>query len=234
MASATKQNEDHANAVLCPVTKKECYMSLFKSLFGKKTPTQPNTVSQTDPWKQRDYQIQIHLQKQNRMLSELSKAEEKYKEDNDIGALIAVYERLFYMTEDPLRCSSDLRLADLYLKNKENDKAWGYLNYLSLGKLGTPLYKVRDKQARILKSEGRHKESIRFFLMAYLLKCRENSYPQREAFKKDIAVPAKKQGWSEIEVGQLADILDAYVRQRCFDPQKISDTYSDWVERRPK
>ena len=203
-------------------------MSFLKSLFAKNVQNQPK--AQPKPQMPESYyQMQAHLQQQNQMLMALSAAEERYKNDNDLPALIAVYESLFWKTETPLMCSSDIRLVDLYLKNNENDKAWAYLNYLSTGKTNTSLFHIRYKQAKILKSEGKHIEAVRMFLKAYLNKCKENSYPQREAFIKDIKVSCKKLGWAEKEMNELADILSSFVKNHCFNEQSIDSAFKSWL-----
>lgn len=161
-------------------------------LFRKKKSESPN-------------HIEKYLDQQSRLLSSLS--------DNDgtLAEQIKSYEYVFLVADPPLRnaVSHELKLADLYIKADQNDKAWGYLNRMYSNHMTDDkgvLWKIRDTQAKILKKEGKYAEAIEMYLLKYAEKsCDYND--QKDAILKDIKPCANKLKWDEKQIEKIIHII---------------------------
>ena len=169
---------------------------LCKDCASKIIKTKSNTVSK------RISDIDAELKKQDEHLDKLTAAEEKYKEDGDIDKIIAVYEDIFIKQKSTLVTQKRwFNLVDLYIKNGQNDKAWAWLNQMTILH---PEYnsKVEEKRYKILKKENKHLEDAMIHLMASIGYSEGNAGPLayynaygRNKFLKEAPSLIKKLKW---------------------------------------
>ena len=148
--------------------------------------------------------IDAELKKQDAHLAKLTAAEIKYKEDGDINKIIAVYEDIFIKQKSTLVTQKRwFGLADLYVKNGQNDKAWAWLNQMAVLH---PDYtsKIEEKRYKILKKENKHLEDAMIHLMASVGYSEGNAGPLayynaygKNKFLKEAPSLIKKLKWDE-------------------------------------
>ena len=165
-------------------------------LFNKKKPVPQKSVDTK--------QIDKYLAQQSRLLSSLS------KNDGTLQGQIKSYEYAFLVADPPLQnaTSHELRLAELYIKAGQNDKAWGYLNKVYSDHMADrdALWKVRDLQAKILKKEGRYMEALEMYVLKYAEKvCDYKS--QVDMIEKDIRPCINKLKWDEEQTNRVIHII---------------------------
>lgn len=154
-------------------------------------------------------QRQEELEYQNQLLSRVNAARVKYKSDGDLESAIEEYEYAFVVSNPPCQSSQDIDLANLYIKAKQYDKAWGYLHQLLLRrKLPDP--EIRFYQARILKKEGKYENAIEMYALGYFYKSIPNCPFQIKKFQKDISSSAKKLGWNQDVIDEITKIIISY------------------------
>ena len=173
-----------------------------------------------------------HLAHQDKLSNYLGEAEMQYRADQDIHKLISAYEAVFIDAKPPLNSSSDLKLADLYIKAKQNDKAWGYLNMLLAEKneRKTELSSIRQEQAKLLKKEKKHKDAIEMFALAHLAKGKYADYFNENKFLKDIGVSARALGWGLETQSDIAKLVKTQINQRNMSEKKIIDAYQKYLQ----
>ena len=90
------------------------------------------------------------------------------KETGDDSNLIKVYEDILLKEGICFVGNSHIiKLAELYYKNNQMDKAWGYLNKLGDGsKHADMMDKIRDVQVKILKKEEKYTDALIFQMAA--------------------------------------------------------------------
>ena len=149
--------------------------------------------------KDRIAENQATLEQQNELLRIACDAREKYKNDGDIESAIAAYEKVYYEANPPLKNAQShaMFLADLYIKNGQHDKAWGFLGMLQTKEL-CPLSKIRGEQAKILKKEKKHKDAIETILLQHwnIFFESEYKYFNHNACMKDIGPSIRALKWS--------------------------------------
>lgn len=177
-----------------------------------------NTMGYRDTKDRLDYQ--------NSLLDKVNRANEQYKDD--INKLIEVYEFAFYKSDPPCASSQNLKLVDMYLKTNQNDKAWGYLNFLYAGN-HAPKEKIRFLQAKILKKENKHIDAIEMFLLGYLKKSEWDNVFQKDMFLKDIAPSANKLKWNDEKREYLAHLVEKSVKLRNYDENALADSFRKTV-----
>ena len=141
-----------------------------------------------------------------------------------MNALIANYEHAFLNPSLESQViqfhGGNIKLAELYIRNNDNDKAWGYLNslvlrdakYKAAGKkdvVGADhfLADVRITQSKILKKEGKYEAAIEMLMMGYVDHIDKNIPFKAEKFEKDINSMAKKLNWDEDMIQKLEKII---------------------------
>lgn len=154
-------------------------------------------------------QRQADLDYQDKLLSKVNAAREKYKADKDLESAIKEYEFAFIVSNPPCKTSQDIDLANLYIKAEQYDKAWGYLNQLVLRR-NYPDPEIKSYQARILKKEGKYAYAIEMYAIEYYYKSIPNKPFQIDKFKKDVLSSAKKLGWNLEKIEEIAKIVMSY------------------------
>lgn len=161
-----------------------------------------------------------HLDYQDALLSRVNAANEKYKKDGNLNALISEYEFAFRTSKPSCASSQNLKLADFYMEAGMNDKAWRYLNQLySTGE--APKDKIRFKQASLLKKEKRYAYAIEMYMLGYLYKHTWN----KEMFLKDISSSANKLSLSDNQREFLASLVERQVKSKKYNEDAVSDNY---------
>lgn len=103
-----------------------------------------------------------YLKKSDDQINRINIERQLAKETGDDTNLIKVYEEI--LLKEGL-CfvgnSHVIRLAELYYKNNQMDKAWGYLNKIGVeSKHADMLDKIRDVQVKILKKENKYLDAL--------------------------------------------------------------------------
>lgn len=146
------------------------------------------------------------LKKQDAMLKRVNKANERYKKDGNLDAIIKTYEAAFFKTETPCVSSQNFKLVDFYLKAGRDDDAWGYLNFLySTGAANKS--RIRLAQAKMLKKEKKYKDAIEMYALGYFLRSKDIPF-SRKTFLRDISSPANRLGLSEEDKERIADLVE--------------------------
>lgn len=185
------------------------------------------------------YSLQQELKKQdeifNRDLARLTKAEDQYEKDNDIEKLISVYEEAFVEGKSSVNSQSRwFKLVDLYIKAGQNDKAWAWLNQLSIQH---PDYmdKIEDKRHKILKKEGRLIDAL-LSLMASIGYSSGNAGPAayyqeygRKKFLKNAQPLINKLKWTESDLDCLEEMLSSSIGKMQFDYHSLRNKYKEFL-----
>lgn len=167
-------------------------------------------LEQVDP----EYaKIKSDLEYQDKLLSYVLKAREQFKVDKNIDKLIEVYEYAIIKANPPLKNAPShiMYLAELYIKNNQNDKAWSYLNSILLSHKDLT-HKIRFLQCKILKKEKRYVDALFMLMMGYLFKAKNNSTFSGETFIKDVTPIANKLGLNSSNVEYLAYLIENQVK----------------------
>lgn len=185
--------------------------------------------------------IDKELKMQDKQFAKLTAAEEKYEENGDINNIISVYEEVFIKEKSTLVTQSRwFKLADLYVKNGQNDKAWAWLNQLAILH---PDYtaKIEEKRYKILKKENKHLEDAMIHLMASIGYSEGNAGPLayynaygRNKFLKEVPSLIKKLKWEESDIEKLEKILSDSISQKKFDYKKMVSSVKDFVNSKNK
>ena len=185
--------------------------------------------------------IDAEIKRQDKHLDKLTAAEEKYAEDGDINKIISVYEDVFIKEKSTLITQSRwFKLADLYVKNGQNDKAWAWLNQLA-GLHPDYMAKIEEKRYKILKKENKHLEDAMIHLMASVGYSEGNAGPLayynaygRNKFLKEAPSLIKKLKWDESDIDKLEKILSCSISQKKFDYNKMASGVKAFVNSKNK
>lgn len=173
------------------------------------------------------------LKQQDDLLRIACDAREKFKSDGNIEAAIEAYEKVMVRADPPLNSMShSLFLADLYIKNGQNDKAWGYLNMLQKDEI-CPVSKIREQQARILKKEKKHKDAIEMILLQHWNRNfeMEYGYYNHNACMKDIGPSIRALKWTFEDQEKCVSFVDFAVSQKSkADEMTITNLYRKFVK----
>ncbi len=167
----------------------------------------------------------------DKLISSIWEARNQYKADNDIDKIISVYEYALIYATPPLKNAQShvLYLAELYIKNKQNDKAWGYLNSLLLSHRDIT-HKIRFLQCKILKKEKRYIDAMQMLMLGYLFKSQYTTVFQKEAFLKEATVIANKLEWDTSKTKFLAQIIEYQVKHKNYDEGLMINKYIEAIE----
>ena len=234
-------------------------MGLFSNLFGKASTSKeknhsdsptvlPNGVTLKNDTERKMYETnkeyrelkdrtaktQASLKYQDDLLKIACDAREKYKNDGDIESAIASYEKVMIEADPPLKNAQShaIFLAELYIKNGQNDKAWGYLGLLQTKQL-CPLAKIRGEQAKILKKEKKQKDAIEMILLQHWDRFYETefNYYDHNACMKDIAPSIKALKWSPEDQEKCVSFVDFAVSlKQKADETTITNLYRKFVD----
>ena len=129
-------------------------------------------------------------------------------------------------TKPPLKNaqSHTMYLAELYIKNNQNDKAWGYLNSILLSHIDLT-HKIRFLQCKILKKEKRYIDAMIMLMMGYLFKAKISSSFAKDTFIKDATPIANKLGLENSNIEYLAYLIENQVKHRNYDDQVLRENY---------
>ena len=200
---------------------------ILKKLLSAKKPN-AEKLSSRSPLEETDRKLTVDLDYQEKLLSKVNTAREKYKADGNLSDVIQVFEEAFYKADPPCTSTQCLLLVDYYLKAGQNDKAWGYLNYL-LSKQLAPLEKIRFSQAKVLKKEGKHLDAIEMIMLGYLAKSQWNRTFQKDMFLKDVQPSKNKLKWDDDKVEYLASLIDDLVKQGIGDEKILISQYRSFL-----
>ena len=166
------------------------------------------------------------LEHQDKLLASVWEAREQYKVDNNIDKLIAAYEYAMIEAKPPLKNaqSHTMYLAELYIKNNQNDKAWDYLNSILLSHIDLT-HKIRFLQCKILKKEKRFVDAMIMLMMGHLFKAQINATFAKDAFIKEATPIANKLGLNNDNVEYLAYLIENQVKHRNYDEQTLRSSY---------
>jgi len=170
--------------------------------------------------------MQDSLEYQNKLLNKVNAAQEKYKKDKDLDAVIKALEFAFIESDPPCKTSQNMDLADYYIKAGQNDNAWSYLNRLYVRKEAL-IKDIRFAQARLLKKEKKYADAIEMYMLGYLDKCLWNKTFQKEMFLKDIRSSVNQLGWNEEITEKLCQILEKQVKDNNNDEALLVNKYRE-------
>ena len=120
--------------------------------------------------------------------------------------------------------SHTMYLAELYIKNNQNDKAWDYLNSILLSHIDLT-HKIRFLQCKILKKEKRFVDAMIMLMMGHLFKAQINATFAKDAFIKEATPIANKLGLNNDNVEYLAYLIENQVKHRNYDDQILRTNY---------
>lgn len=180
-----------------------------------------NTMGYRDKRDKLDYQ--------QKLLDSINKANNDFKNNGDMDALIKAYEYAFIESNPPCISSQNLNLADLYIKNGDFNKAWSYLNRL-IATNEAPIEKVRHEQVRILKKEKKYIPATDMIMSEHLLKYSNHTTFNRNAFIKDAGVCTRALKWDESMLEDMADILESQLNKKDYDEGHLHDIYKKYLQ----
>lgn len=166
--------------------------------------------------------IKDSLSYQDKLLSLVNDASERYEQDHDLDAVIKAFEQAFVEADQPCKSSQNMKLADYYIKAGLNDKAWGYLNKLQLTS-EAPLEKIRFAQSRILKKKKKYINALEYCLMGHF-----NKYSFNEnVFYKDLMSYSNKLNLDYSQISYLKQIITSSKNESALI-DKYRSIIKDW------
>ena len=170
------------------------------------------------------------IQYQDKLLSDVNIAKEKFKTDNDVQAAIAVYEKALIYSNPPLKSNAHtMFLENLYIQAGEYDKAWAYLNGLITTNMGL-IDKIRKEQCRILKKEKKYEYAMQMLVLAYLANSKWKNMFRAEAFIKEAMPIANKLEWQQEVVDSIAECIQKHVDKRTYDEARMIADYESLID----
>ena len=140
----------------------------------------------------------------------LVKADKEYQSDNDLEKRIRTYESVLLNKTRWNSFNKCMILDDMYLSAGMNDRAWGYLNQMSIWFATYPnpsayLSKIELARFKILKKEKRYPDALRTLLCYHCCYTDSGLGYRRERFISDAKVIAKKLSISDDRLTELAN-----------------------------
>lgn len=172
-------------------------MGFFTKIAEKKRAEQEELLAKTKNTILQEFNkiiepLNVRLKKGDEQLDRILKETQLSKETGDIDNLIKVYEEI--LLKEGLCFNGKgyrINLAELYCKNGQNDKAWGYLNRIA-SEYPDMMDKIRDAQAKILKKEKKYTDALLFQLGALFYEIDKNYRPSEEKIEKKLCGLIKK------------------------------------------
>lgn len=207
-------------------------MSFLSFLFGKKDTMSKDAIEKEMIDTNSEYcKLMQSLEWQDQLITTVQKARVKYEEDKKIDDLIKSYEYVLLEANPPIKNmhSLPISLAELYRKNNQNDKAWGYLNNLILTHPDL-LDKIRFEQCKILKSEKKYIEAMEMLMCGYLYKSKWNNTFNEKHFTKDATPISNKLKWDSAKIEYLAYLIKAQVDKQNYSEDTLIQNYRKALE----
>lgn len=211
-------------------------MGLLSSLFGKKTTISSaldkDTLRKEMIGTNSEYRkLMESLEWQNQLIAAVQKAREKYEKDKKVDDLIKAYEYVLLEANPPIKNmrSLPISLAELYRRNNQNDKAWGYLNSLLLTH-SELLDKIRFEQCKILKSEKKYIEAMEMLMCGYLYKSKWNNTFNERLFTKDATPISNRLKWDSKKIEYLAYLIRSQVNKQNYSEDTLIQNYRKALE----
>lgn len=206
-------------------------MGLWSSFFKKKATISSNLDKDTIKKEIMDTNCEYHklmdnVEWQDQLIATVQKAREKYQENKKLDDLIKAYEYVLFEATPPIENMHNLpiSLAELYRKNNQHDKAWGYLNSLLLTHPSL-LDKIRFEQCKVLKSEKKYIEAMKMLMCGYLYKSKWNNTFNEKLFIKDATPIANKLKWDTKKVEYLVYLIKSQVDKQNYDENVLIENY---------
>lgn len=161
-------------------------------------------------------------------IDEMQKADEIYLQDGNLENRIAVYEK--YLLEKPLWNSFNfnLSLAEMYFKSGQNNKAWAYLNRMTMWYMdpnvpGGNMSKIMREQFKILKSEKKYKDAFVHLTESYVVNAYDidGMYFNKAKYIKEIKTTAKAIGILEEGLNLFADEIEEGMKSKIITPDNV-------------
>ena len=173
----------------------------------------------------------LDLAQQDKLLKSVWDAREQYKIDGDIDKLISVYEFAMRKSTPTLKGAQAhvFYLVDLYIKTKQYDEAWGYLNSISFEYIHMT-HKIRKYQYKICKKEKRYTIALDYLLQWQLLKSQPTKTYSKDEFIKEATPIIKKLNWKDDTVEYLSYLIENQVGQGNFDIGPLHDSYNAFLK----
>ena len=217
-------------------------------LFGKKK--KPETTSRptsklSETQKKQIYQelrksnsefrrIDDCLKATDKSLEKILNANKQYKADKDLNKVLKVYEHELKEPTSPwghnIPQKHAMDLVDFYIKAGENDKAWSYLNWLTV-QCPHLTSKIRFAQTKILKKESKYQDALLTLMSGYLVDAKDmNGRFNSTKFLKEATVITNKLKWDGSRVDELSEILRKMISNRCYNEYDLKELFLDQLE----
>lgn len=152
-------------------------------------------------------------------LDELNKAREQYKQTKNPLPAIDAYERCLPNVGNAV--THHLFLVELYVKNGQNDKAWGYLNKMLLD-FPNAESRIRESQYKLLKHEKRWLDALGMLLYFHIAKPTFNP----DAFIKNAMPLAEKLNLADTDIKVLASTAQS----NAHDTLSANKVFTDFCQ----
>lgn len=152
----------------------------------------------------------------------------KYVNDSNSAEYISELEKL--IKDDPesenIIWSS---LLDMYIKERDFNKAWGYTNKL-LSKPNITKSDVYHAQVRILKKEKRDILALDALMAEYLTKYSQQNHFNRTAFTKDAGVCTRALKWDETMLNDIADMVEKQLKRKNYNEVTLHNSFKAYLQ----
>lgn len=181
-------------------------------------------------------QLRAQLDAESELYSKALETYELYKTDGDVQKAIMSMEQV--LINAPVKIATPRYihfLVDLYLKNNQNDRAWGYLNSLVVKPDIIHTSVVYREMAWLLKKEKRHEYSIEMIMRAYLWDGRiDPAHFNRGALIQDIGVSVRALKWTSETQAEIANFVEYQIDTKRFDESEMIRMYRNYYIRLTK
>lgn len=175
-----------------------------------------------------DYPLSIkkQLMKQQKQIQKFQEAD-KLEKSGLTNKAISILEDICYNEGVIVPGESwPLILPKLYLKYKMNDKCWEYLNFIyDKGWIGYD--KIRDLQAKILKSEGKNREALTMKIISLVWKYSNSKIkPELAQIEKTLKPYINKANLQE-RTNQIISLYLEFVNKRQFNEGELRQLFEN-------
>ncbi len=184
----------------------------FFDLFKKKVLAKENLQAVT---KTASAAVKANLTGPEQLLGLFNEAQAKFKQDQDLDAVIKALESVFWKAEPALKSPKCMELLKYYLQADQVEKAKEYLAYL-VEQNDLPVEEYRLAEAKILKSEKNWSAAISKYMVGYLLTAERTGKLREDKLQNDIRSSVKKQGWPEAVNAELIAMVRKHVNKKDF------------------
>ncbi len=181
----------------------------FFDLFKKKVLAKENLQAVT---KTASAAVKANLTGPEQLLGLFNEAQAKFKQDQDLDAVIKALESVFWKAEPALKSPKCMELLKYYLQADQVEKAKEYLAYL-VEQNDLPVEEYRLAEAKILKSEKNWSAAISKYMVGYLLTAERTGKLREDKLQNDIRSSVKKQGWPEAVNAKVYPLSRTFLKQ---------------------